>query len=91
MILPKNDPDYFGMQESIAYWWLELEGAVAQREIGFTSAGLPIRCAPAFRNRGVFVGEEVSSRHLAEELSQGDFDEAWQRAIKPLIAKHGNP
>jgi hypothetical protein len=83
--LPKNDPDFFDESESVSYWWLELDQmGVAHRETGFALAGHPIRIAPIARNRGVFIGEDVSPAHLAEALPQASFEEAWRRALETL-------
>jgi hypothetical protein len=83
--LAKNDPDFFDQQESITYWWLELDEVnIAQREIGFTSTNIPIRCAPLGKNWGIFVGEELDSRHLAEQLSKEEFEKAWEQAVTTL-------
>lgn len=84
-VLPKNDPDFFDQQETATHWWLELDEAnVAQREIGFSSANIPIRCAPLGRNWGVFVGEELNSMNLAEQMSKDDFEKAWEQAVTAL-------
>ena len=84
-ILPKSDPDFFDEQESVSYWWLELDEArVAKREIGFASGGHPIRCAPVARNWGVFIGEKVNPAHLAEEISETAFEDSWRHAVDTL-------
>jgi hypothetical protein len=87
-VLPKNDPDFFLQDEPVAYWWLELdESGMAKREIGFTAGGKPLRYAPIGRNWGVFVGEEVSPAHLAEEVPAGSFQDAWELAARKLPVK----
>jgi hypothetical protein len=92
-MLPKNDPDFFDQQESILYWWLELdETGMATREIGFAVGAHAIRCAPAARNRGAFIGERVSPGRLEEEISKGAFEASWRRALEtlPIHWPHGD-
>jgi hypothetical protein len=88
-VLPKNDPDFHLQEQSVAYWWLELDSdsLVAQREIGFGTGGLIVRYAPAGRNWGIFVGEELSGSHFADVLTQQDFEEAWTRAKQSITVK----
>ena len=81
-VLPKNDPDFYLQNEAVAYWWLELDGHEARREIGFASGGRILRLAPIGNNWGVFVGEELAPSHLGEALSAERFEEAWSRAVQ---------
>jgi hypothetical protein len=77
-------------EKSVAYWWLELEGAEGRREIGFSASDEVLRFAPIAENRGLFVGEELAPRHLAEHLAAEEFEKAWGRALKTGPTSVGN-
>jgi hypothetical protein len=85
-VVPKNDPDFMLLESDVAYWWLELDAVtlVAKREIGFEAEGSPVRYAPAGRNWGIFVGEELSGSHLSEILEAHAFETAWAKAAQTI-------
>ncbi len=84
-VLPKNDPDFHDQRETISHWWLEIgENGAVLREIGFSSTGDPIRCAPARDNWGVFVGEDIDPSDLREQVRPEVFEGAWTRALDSL-------
>lgn len=85
-VLPKADPDFFWLRVPVEYWWLELDEAnIAQRELGFEHSDEPVRCAPLGRNFGIFVGEQIDSRHLGEFLGAERFEQQWGVCTQRLL------
>ncbi len=83
----KLNPDFNEKYDDVIYWWLELDkNAIAVREIGFNSDGIPLVIGPYKKNKGIFtqLDQKITGFYPIEMYQ---FVEQWELFLEQNAGK----
>lgn len=78
--IPKANPDFEGLFDSVKYWFVEVDNTTgrAEREIGFSGLNKPIVFAPTNRNLGMWTdSDRVFTLSDYQQVDDIEFDKLW--------------